>query len=301
MFFFGRARIIKGDFSNSKFQSGDFDGAEIMNGNFENAELRHVSFREVDLSNVIFYGAHLETAYLAEAKWKSRKYMLREEREVMFERLCSVCGAEVKDEKKCMSCEQQFIEGEIDKCPRCGLEWQAGYICPDCDFILARKEKSEHYRVGFKRAEGAYRAIKHSLQNEGDYDKAGEFYLRERIMNRKKMFAEKRYRGWLIDRIYGGICGYGERPLHVAGLTLIVVFFFSLFYYAFSAFTKHGEQSYSLSYAESIYLSIVTFTTLGYGDYSPKAEFQLVATFEAFLGVFLLALLVFTFGRKMMR
>ncbi len=66
---------------------------------------------------------------------------------------------------------------------------------------------------------------------------------------------------------------------------------------------KDGEVDYKPSAYESIYFSVVTFTTLGYGDYSPKPhfQFQLLASLEAFIGAFTIALFVLVFGRKVMR
>jgi voltage-gated potassium channel Kch len=37
----------------------------------------------------------------------------------------------------------------------------------------------------------------------------------------------------------------------------------------------------------ALYLSVVTFTTLGYGDLAPRQEFRLVAASEALAGILL--------------
>jgi hypothetical protein len=42
----------------------------------------------------------------------------------------------------------------------------------------------------------------------------------------------------------------------------------------------------------SIYFSIVTWTTLGYGDFSPPEGLRLVAAFEAIVGYLYMAILV---------
>ena len=42
----------------------------------------------------------------------------------------------------------------------------------------------------------------------------------------------------------------------------------------------------------SLYFSIVTWTTLGYGDYSPIPEMKLIASLEAIVGYFYMAILV---------
>ena len=45
-----------------------------------------------------------------------------------------------------------------------------------------------------------------------------------------------------------------------------------------------------------IYFSVVTFTTLGYGDYLPVANAQIVAVIQALVGYSYFALLVGVFG-----
>ncbi len=51
----------------------------------------------------------------------------------------------------------------------------------------------------------------------------------------------------------------------------------------------------------SIYFSVVTFTTLGYGDISPLGFARFIAAFEAFMGSFTMALFVVVFVKKMTR
>ena len=46
------------------------------------------------------------------------------------------------------------------------------------------------------------------------------------------------------------------------------------------------------SYVDSIYFSIVTWTTLGYGDFKPTENLRLIAAIQAFLGYIYMAILV---------
>ena len=47
------------------------------------------------------------------------------------------------------------------------------------------------------------------------------------------------------------------------------------------------------------YFSAVTFTTLGFGDFHPsEGSCRVYASIEAFIGAFIIALLVYTFIRK---
>ncbi|WP_394335055.1 potassium channel family protein [Thermococcus litoralis] len=52
------------------------------------------------------------------------------------------------------------------------------------------------------------------------------------------------------------------------------------------------------SYWQAIYFSIVTATTLGYGDFHPEGLGTFLASLEAIFGTFMWALLITTLGRK---
>ena len=52
---------------------------------------------------------------------------------------------------------------------------------------------------------------------------------------------------------------------------------------------------------QALYFSIVTFTTLGYGDIAPVGLARAVACSEALLGAFMMALFIFVFCRRMVR
>lgn len=53
-----------------------------------------------------------------------------------------------------------------------------------------------------------------------------------------------------------------------------------------------GSGLNEIDAATSLYFSLVTWTTLGYGDYQPKADLQLVASAQALIGYLYLGLIV---------
>jgi|GEM_PF-2677735 len=76
----------------------------------------------------------------------------------------------------------------------------------------------------------------------------------------------------------------------IAGLANIALF---AFFYYFSGIKYTGEGVIEVviyDFFPSLYFSIVTWTTLGYGDYQPIKEFQLVAAAEALMGYVYMAL-----------
>ncbi len=57
-----------------------------------------------------------------------------------------------------------------------------------------------------------------------------------------------------------------------------------------------GEKA--ISRVDAIYFSIVTMTTLGYGDFQPEKDLRLVAAFQGLLGYTFLALFVTVLTKK---
>ncbi len=245
-------------------KGGSFDGCVLPDGDFSHSTIQHVSFNGVILDNVLFTESRMEFAYLSDSLWNAP-------------------------------------EGRTG--PRRLLEWlsvsDGRYIIRE-ELEIGGKMGSKKRVDGYKDAEGTYRRIKHSLNNEGDYEKAGEFYIREMRMKRKRYREQHRLAKWIAFWLSAIVTGYGEKWRNVVMSAFAIVLIYAVAYYAVGAISPDGED-YDADFRESLYFSVVTFTTLGYGDYAPLTEWQLLAVSEAFIGAFTIALFVLVFGRKMMR
>lgn len=90
------------------------------------------------------------------------------------------------------------------------------------------------------------------------------------------------------------VWGYGEKPSRTLLLLfLIIPLYTAIFYHS-------GYEQLGGSLINSIYFSIVTFTTLGYADISPKDSsfLKLICCSEALLGALMIALLVAGFANR---
>ena len=111
-----------------------------------------------------------------------------------------------------------------------------------------------------------------------------------------------------LSKLVDIFCGYGEAPLRIIGLSLIIILLCAIFY-AFTGLSYGGEiQAISSEqtlnenisfFFSSVYYSVVTFTTLGYGDFTPVGISRAIAAIEAFTGSFTIALFVVVFVKKM--
>lgn len=160
----------------------------------------------------------------------------------------------------------------------------------------------------FEQAEEICRSMRKVSELQGLFELAGHFFYQEMIMRRYQM------RKWSVSRAISKMvdifCGYGERPLRVIlfSLAFILICGIAYFFLGVSDGGKIVVLNYQsslannlLNFSKSLYFSVVTFTTLGYGDLVPIGISRLIAAIEAFAGSFTLALFVVVFVKKMTR
>ena len=89
------------------------------------------------------------------------------------------------------------------------------------------------------------------------------------------------------------IWGYGLKPARVLRVSLSVILLFSVIYFNYGPDGAKGDT------LASVYFSIVTFTTLGYGDIKPVDELvRILCGIQALLGATLMGLFVGSVARK---
>ena len=160
----------------------------------------------------------------------------------------------------------------------------------------------------YEQSEEIYRDLRKAAEYQGLFELAGSFTHKELIMRRHQ------YPKWSRKRIFSKcidvLCGYGERPLNVIFFSLMLILICAFGYFMCGVSyndevlqfdMQNGWQENSRAFFNSLYFSVVTFTTLGYGDITPISYSRLIAAIEAFSGSFSLALFVVVFVKKMTR
>ncbi len=112
---------------------------------------------------------------------------------------------------------------------------------------------------------------------------------------------------WFQQIVFDKMGLYATDPLRVLVSILVVYSLFSLAYYVM-IITGWGEVRAGADPPENLsdlavafYHSAITFFTVGYGDYSPWGAARIVAMFEGFTGVFMMAYFTVAFVRKILR
>ncbi len=109
----------------------------------------------------------------------------------------------------------------------------------------------------------------------------------------------------LVGMVFGRfLFGYGERPLRVLAAAVLVIFGWAKLYYPYGIAMDNIPEvgpPCPVNFAERLYFSVVTFTTLGYGDLQPATDMRFWAGLEALTGAFLMALFVVAMARKFTR
>ena len=111
--------------------------------------------------------------------------------------------------------------------------------------------------------------------------------------------AIKRFFSWFLLTFSFIVWGHGERPSRTFFSGILVVFL-SAFLYTLGSLLEDGVVI-EPNFFESFYFSVVTFTTVGYGDITPLGFSKLIAAVESFSALFITPLFVIGLTRKYLR
>jgi len=246
------------------FSYADFYHTNLKGAHLFNINLNNASIMKADLRNANLNCATLTNANMLGVKWRGSK----------FENI--KMGKKIKQEVLAKKAEEQQDKQT------------------SLDFL--------------EQAEEIYRDLRKHAEQEGIFTLSGYFIQKELTMRRFQLprFSIKRFLSKIVDIF----CGYGEAPLRIIALSMAIILLCAIIY-TFTGLSYHGvvqvassehnlKENISLFFS-SLYYSVVTFTTLGYGDFTPVGVSRAIAAIEAFTGSFTIALFVVVFVKKMTR
>lgn len=167
------------------------------------------------------------------------------------------------------------------------------------NYVLGEERREEEKRVWCTLAADTYRRLKVWHTQSGYHDTAAKFYYREREASRKalKWCSMSSFRHRLALQASYLVFGHGEDWKRLLfGTMPILVLGFAVVYWLIGTLMPN-------TFLHSLYYSAVSFTALGYGNWAPEPTGWVkgLGAFEAFVGVFMMALLLVTFVRKWTR
>jgi len=150
------------------------------------------------------------------------------------------------------------------------------------------------------------RHLRKQCESHGLSRDAGRFFYKEMRFRRLStpLLSKRRLLSWCFDKL----CGYGEKPMRLISFSLLFITLCAMGYFMLGIQDGDVLAKYQTTaslwsnlsqFAECLYFSVVTFTTLGYGDITPAGIGRFIAAVEAFVGSFTIALYVVVFVRRM--
>ena len=254
----------------SNKRNRDLRGANLFRADMQGSSLYNVDLRGAELLKANLAGANLNEALLQDAE---------------------LLGANLEGAR-------------LER-----TEW--GDRCLNEQRAMQAKRQGDHEKAlgQYREAEEVYRSLRRAYVARAEAYQAGLFFRQEMTMRRKQMPLWSANRAWskLIDLA----CAYGESPPRVIVSALALNLICGVGYFFAGILSPEGPVKFDPSasmttnlshFAECLYYSVVTFTTLGYSDEARQVWIvRPLAAAQAFLGAFMMALFVVVFGKKMTR
>ncbi len=306
---FGESRFDESDFSDSHCEGVSFWQASLKGADFGDAHCTDADFSSANCQEVDFTNSGLRTCKMDK---KTNLYQ------------CWFYGAEIEGSKLKYAI-KSFFRSDKELIP-----FPEEQDAADAKNKDEAKEKLEESRT-------IYLDFKNYLTTQGLYAEASEFFIREREMNRAmikyrikpwKGFTVKReenmstmkfysllifqYFDWLKENLEDASAfifytilyhfgRYGEKPHYIVGWSTVMIFLFGILYGLGQGVNGIGVDGFLNASRNYIYFSIVTFTTLGYGDLQPLGWWRILAGLEAVFGAFSMSYFVVSWMRKVTR
>ncbi len=269
-----KAHLEGADLTGAHLRGAHLEGANLQGANLAGAHLEKADLQMVDLRGATLQKAHLQQANL---------------------RYCDLRGADTNLDKANMD-GAHLYGADLSQANIEEIKW--GSRCMIGEEQQSKKETNEDKkRELLREAASAYRHLKQWYTEKGKYNLAGEFFFREMTAKRKALT----WRPHILPRLWSEFVaftsGYGERPLRAVIWAASVILGLAIIYFLIGATWELG------AFGDSVYFSVLSFTTLGYGTWLEISNpwIKGIGAFESFIGIFTMALFLVTFVRKMTR
>ncbi|MBU1151660.1 pentapeptide repeat-containing protein [Patescibacteria group bacterium] len=144
-----------------------------------------------------------------------------------------------------------------------------------------------------------YKQIKEMYKNSSLHDLADQYHYKEMVAKRK-IVDRKHPKRWLNFLFGDLLCKYGTSFNRVLFWSIIIIIACAILYTSDHSLLFQNTEIVP-SFLDSLYFSIVTFTTLGYGDFHAIDGMRYIAAIEAFVGAAMMSLFTVIVARTIIR
>ncbi|MCE5238727.1 pentapeptide repeat-containing protein [bacterium] len=307
--YLGEAQLAECDLTTAALRGAlmpqaDFRFAILVHADFEHATLAFAQMERANLLMARLVDAGMVGARLDEANLSSADATGADLR-------CAAFGGKADLQSAVLVGAALGGAGFSSEADLDGVTWSRLYVVPDEDELPARPPRdpvdSAQWSGTLRACERTYRQIKQNYEHHGQYDLAGQFFIREMECKRKQSTGLRRVAFWLM-RV---LCDYFESPGKVVGIAVGIILLCAWFH-GWAGIVDSGGNAVlgpglewpswaaiSQFVSRALYYSTVTFTTLGYGDYHAANGWgRVLSAAEAATGAILLALFLVCLARK---
>jgi len=262
----------------------DFRGATCTETDFSGADLRWVEFNDCNLTGANYTHANLEDATFIRADLRDADF------------------------RRARLYRTVFADSHVNSQTKFDAE-----LVYETEMRTATAPETKIERG--EAAAWTYRRLERLLDENAVIKRRHRFYTRAHDVRRRLAWANENYRHALKLEGSRWIMRYGVSPWRVLAVSAALIFVSALLYpltggiqetaggTTLTWFIKEPTSpvlSHVVTvYVKSLYFSIVTFATLGYGDIQPVGIWaRLIASVETILGSLLIAILVFVLIRS---
>lgn len=261
---------------------------------------RYLVFKNSEVNFTNFYGCHFKKLQSKNSRFYSVRFFK-----------CDLFGADFEN--------SSLVNFVIDNCSMSSFSFNRVEV-DNLTYIPPKKNWYSGTSLTYENVLQNYKRLRVLYQNNGHRKEAGLAYFNERLYelkyNRSSVeFARPirllytmgyEYSKLLIienlnkagsiaaDSFSYFIWGFGERPFRTLISSVVVLLFYAICYF-FS-----GVSPVSYDFSNSIYLSSIMFTTLGFGDFAPfqNGNFKIFMGSEALFGAFIFGLFIAGYANK---
>ena len=305
----------------TSFVDATLVGADLSHARFEEADLSGADLTDATLSNTTLRRATLHETVLVDATLKETLFVEADLTETDVE-----YAAMIRTDLRGADLTGTHFYGSVhDNCRidhRTSLDKICSYeqMVPDDEPLSAVVTDGNTDLLD--KAIWTYGALQTISRENKLNQQASGYYVRQHDTQRRQVWARRQYLRWLKAEGARWVMQYGEGIWNVVYTALVVIVLSAVLYplsvvgglqrpssgdlltYATSGsldlLTITGLRNLVSILTESFYFSVVTFTTLGYGDWIPLGYAKGLAIAESVIGTFIASLLIYVLARRVM-